>query len=79
MSRGRVGEGEGDESSVSIVGLLQQRVHCPSLSVIVVMEIPSDELKTAAEKEGVKLLTFTELEALGKNAQVYCSRLTIDD
>lgn len=43
------------------------------------MEIPSDELKTAAEKEGVKLLTFTELEALGKNAQVYCSRLTIDD
>lgn len=58
------------ESSKLIAGLLQQRAHCPSLAILVVMETPSEEVLTLARKDGVQLLTFDDLEDLGKHAQV---------
>ncbi|GMR48200.1 hypothetical protein PMAYCL1PPCAC_18395 [Pristionchus mayeri] len=57
------------DANSKALGLLSQRANCPSLSVLVVMESPSEELKAAAEKEGVRLLTFTQLENVGKNAE----------
>ncbi|GMS94618.1 hypothetical protein PENTCL1PPCAC_16793, partial [Pristionchus entomophagus] len=57
------------EAESKALGLLHQRSQCPSLAVLVVVESPSEELRTVAAHVGVKLLTFTELEDIGKNAQ----------
>lgn len=59
-----------NQSLKIIAALLQQRANCPSLAMLVVMETPSEELLTLACKNGVQLLTFDELENLGKKAQV---------
>ncbi|GMR45720.1 hypothetical protein PMAYCL1PPCAC_15915 [Pristionchus mayeri] len=57
------------DANTKALGLLAQRSQCPSLSILVVVESPSDELKKAAEKAAVRLLTFEELEDLGKHAK----------
>ncbi|KAF8374412.1 hypothetical protein PRIPAC_80841 [Pristionchus pacificus] len=58
------------EMNAKAIGLLQQREHCPSLSIIVVMDIPSQELRTVARHAGIKVISFSELEDIGKNAQI---------
>ena len=49
-------------------GLIKQKANCPTLSHLVMMEAIPDELKAEADAAGIRLLTFEELENIGKKA-----------
>ncbi|CAI2308543.1 unnamed protein product [Caenorhabditis sp. 36 PRJEB53466] len=49
-------------------GLLKFKEQCPSLKTLVVMEPLNEELKASASSLGVNVLTFEDLENLGKRA-----------
>uniref|UniRef100_A0A8R1EAG7 long-chain-fatty-acid--CoA ligase n=3 Tax=Caenorhabditis japonica TaxID=281687 RepID=A0A8R1EAG7_CAEJA len=49
-------------------GLLKFKEQCPSLNTLVVMEPITDELKASSSSLGVNVITFEELEKLGKAA-----------
>ncbi|KAG8184557.1 hypothetical protein JTE90_007673, partial [Oedothorax gibbosus] len=51
------------ENALSILMKIRE---IPSLRILVMMDPPTPELYDAAKKEDIKLLTFQELEALGK-------------
>ncbi|VDP07260.1 unnamed protein product [Heligmosomoides polygyrus] len=46
-----------------------QKSNCPHLKTIVVMEPMTDELRTAASEHGVHVLTFEDLEKMGREAK----------
>jgi len=50
------------------IGLLKEKSNCPSLKHIVIMEPISQELKDLAEQENVNVLTFDELEKIGRES-----------
>ncbi len=49
-------------------GLIAQKESCPSLKVLVLIENIEDSLKSKAEEVGVEILSFEELEALGRDS-----------
>ncbi|WKY06955.1 hypothetical protein Q1695_006828 [Nippostrongylus brasiliensis] len=51
------------------LGLIKQKASCPYLETVVVMEPITDELRAAAAEHGVRILTFEELEKIGREAQ----------
>lgn len=53
---------------MTILGLLKEKSNCPSLKHIVIMEPISQELKDLAEQENVNVLTFDELEKIGRES-----------
>ncbi|KAK5964664.1 Long-chain-fatty-acid--CoA ligase [Trichostrongylus colubriformis] len=51
------------------IGLIEQYSKCPHLKKVVVMEPITDELRTIASKNNVHVLTFEELEKMGREAE----------
>ncbi|PIO74506.1 putative long-chain-fatty-acid CoA ligase 5 [Teladorsagia circumcincta] len=51
------------------IGLIKQNSNCPHLKTVVVMEPLTEELRTIASENGVHVLTFDDLEKMGREAQ----------
>ncbi|VDO58834.1 unnamed protein product [Haemonchus placei] len=51
------------------IGLIKQRAKCPHLKTVVVMEPLTEELRTIASENGIHVLTFDELEKVGREAK----------
>lgn len=50
-------------------GLINQKSNCPHLKTIAVIEPMTDELRAAASEHNIRVITFEELERIGRDAE----------
>ncbi|CAI4229472.1 unnamed protein product [Auanema sp. JU1783] len=63
------------DAASKAAGLLKQKPNCPFLKVLVIMQTPSEEMLNEASSLGVKLLTFDQLEKLGKDSSSHSAHI----
>lgn len=51
------------------LGLINQKSNCPHLKTIAVIEPMTDELRAAASEHNIRVITFEELERIGRDAE----------